>query len=42
MSLPAAGITPDGIRWWIPPYHLSQDLLQAALATLPRLSPVMA
>src|SRR5208337_258648 len=35
MSIPTNGITPDVIRDTMPPYHLSQDLLEGTFAALP-------
>ncbi len=35
MSIPSNGITSDVIRNAMPPYHLSQDLLEGTLAALP-------
>jgi hypothetical protein len=35
MTLPSNGITPDVIREVMPPYHLSQDLLEGTFAALP-------
>src|SRR5271165_1356695 len=35
MSIPSNGITSDVIRNAMPPYHLSQDLLEGTLSALP-------
>jgi hypothetical protein len=35
MSQPSIGITPEVIRGFMPPYHLSPDLLAATIAALP-------
>jgi hypothetical protein len=35
MATPTNGITPEVIRAFMPPYHLSPDLLAATIATLP-------
>src|SRR5580658_783607 len=35
MSTPSNGITPEVIRDFMPPYHLSPDLLAATTAALP-------
>jgi hypothetical protein len=35
MTTPSNGITPEVIRDFMPPYHLSHDLLAATIATLP-------
>ena len=35
MSIPSNGITPEVIREMMPPYHLSQDLLEGTLSALP-------
>src|SRR5580693_1606635 len=35
MATPTNGITPEVIRSFMPPYHLSPDLLEATIATLP-------
>src|SRR5271165_21303 len=35
MTIPSNGITPEVIREMMPPYHLSQDLLEGTFAALP-------
>jgi hypothetical protein len=39
MATPSNGITPEVIRDFMPPYHLSPDLLAATIAALPRPPP---
>src|SRR5580698_9545015 len=39
MTTPSNGITPEVIRDFMPPYHLSPDLLAATIAALPRPPP---
>jgi hypothetical protein len=39
MATPTNGITPEVIRDFMPPYHLSADLLAATIAALPRPPP---